>query len=57
MNRAAYTFVINLIIPGTPYVNLVFVLINEHHPNILGAKAPPPSSSHDWQPFDFALHR
>lgn len=57
MNRAAYSFVVNLIIPGTPYLNLVFTFINEHHPSILGDTAPKPNSAHDWQPFDFALHR
>lgn len=34
-NDAAYTFVVNLIIPGTPVLSLVAVFINEHHPDIL----------------------
>lgn len=34
-NDAAYSFVVNLIIPGTPVLSLVAVFINEHHPDIL----------------------
>lgn len=36
-NKAAYSFVVNLIIPGTPVLSLVAVFINEHHPDILDA--------------------
>ena len=34
-NHAAYSFVVNLIIPGSPVLSLVAVFINEHHPSIL----------------------
>lgn len=34
-NQAAYSFVVNLIIPGTPVLSLVAVFINEHHPDVL----------------------
>jgi hypothetical protein len=57
-NRAPFSFVLNLIIPGTPMLSLVLVFVNEHHPDILGQVPPDPSSSdHDWQPFDFLLYR
>jgi hypothetical protein len=56
-NRAAFSFVVNLIIPGTPILSLVSVFINEHHPTILGRRPEPGASDCDWQPFDFALHR
>jgi hypothetical protein len=56
-NRAAFSFVVNLIIPGTPILSLVSVFINEHHPSILGERPQPGASDCDWQPFDFALHR
>ncbi|WIA14192.1 hypothetical protein OEZ85_002731 [Tetradesmus obliquus] len=38
-NQAGYSFVVNLIIPGTPVLSLVAVFINEHHPDILDAPA------------------
>lgn len=38
-NDAAYSFVVNLIIPGTPVLSLVAVFINEHHPDILDGPA------------------
>lgn len=41
-NNAAYSFVVNLIIPGTPVLSLVAVFINEHHPDILDG---PPAST------------
>jgi hypothetical protein len=34
-NHAAYSFVVNLIIPGSPVLSLVAVFVNEHHPSIL----------------------
>lgn len=56
-NRAAFSFVVNLIIPGTPTLSLVSVFVNEHHPSILGERPRPGAADCDWQPFDFALHR
>lgn len=44
-NQAAYSFVVNLIIPGTPVLSLVAVFINEHHPDILDAAQGSSSSS------------
>lgn len=46
-NKAAFSFVVNLIIPGTPVLSLVAVFINENHPSILGSPPPThtPSSS------------
>jgi hypothetical protein len=44
-NQAAYSFVVNLIIPGTPVLSLVAVFINEHHPDILGGGGGSSSSS------------
>lgn len=35
LNQAAYSLVVNLIIPGTPMLSLVAVFINEHHPDVL----------------------
>jgi hypothetical protein len=57
-NKAPFSFVLNLIIPGTPMLSLVLVFVNEHHPDILGQVPPDPSSGdHEWQPFDFLLYR
>eukprot|EP00878_Enallax_costatus_P035281 GHUV01039297.1.p1 GENE.GHUV01039297.1~~GHUV01039297.1.p1 ORF type:complete len:470 (+),score=179.62 GHUV01039297.1:235-1644(+) len=48
-NQAAYSFVVNLIIPGTPVLSLVAVFINEHHPDILDG-VPSSASSRSDQP-------
>ncbi|KXZ52675.1 hypothetical protein GPECTOR_9g721 [Gonium pectorale] len=46
------------VIPGTPLLGIVAVFVCDKHPSILG---PPPArpmdEQHDWQPFDFVLHK
>jgi hypothetical protein len=42
-SQAAWSFVINLIVPGTPVISLVAVFVNEHHPSIL--EGPPPAAA------------
>lgn len=57
---APFSIVINLIIPGTPLLGLVATFITERHPNeALGSEPPanPMSDNHDWEPFDFVLHK
>ncbi len=57
-SRAAYHFIVNLIIPGTPLLCLVLTFANDNHPDVLGAPpADPYDPSCDWQPFDFVMHR
>ena len=57
---APFAIIVNLIIPGNPMLALVATFITERHPNdALGPKAPanPMSEPHDWEPFDFVLHK
>ncbi|MEW5301210.1 MAG: hypothetical protein WDW36_004084 [Sanguina aurantia] len=55
---APFSLIIHLIIPGTPMLGIVATYVNEQHPDSLG---PPPKNpmgqDHDWQPFDFCLHK
>ena len=57
---APFAIIVNLIIPGNPMLALVATFITERHPNdALGPTAPanPMSEPHDWEPFDFVLHK
>lgn len=55
---APFSLVLSWVMPGTPLLTMVFIFSIERHPDTMG---PPPlrpmEDNHDWQPFDFALHR
>ncbi|KXZ52674.1 hypothetical protein GPECTOR_9g720 [Gonium pectorale] len=55
---APFSIIINLVIPGSPMLCLLAVFVCDKHPSILGEPpASPMDEQHDWQPFDFVLHK
>ena len=57
---APFAIVINLVIPGTPLLNLVATFVTDRDCFALAASKPPEDpmgGNHDWTPFDFVLHR
>ncbi|KAG2425268.1 hypothetical protein HXX76_013850 [Chlamydomonas incerta] len=55
---APFSVIIHLVIPGTPLLGLVTVFCCDKHPSILGNPPQNPMDEpHDWQPFDFMLHK
>jgi len=54
---APFSFVVNLIVPGTPVLFIVFTFASDTHPDDLGPPPDPASKGHRWTPFDFILHR
>ena len=50
--------IIHLVIPGNPLLGIVATFVTDRHPSALG---PPPQhpmeDDHDWEPFDFVLHK
>jgi len=57
-SRVPFAFIINLIIPGVPLLGIVATFITDKHPDILGTPPKDPmEEGHDWQPFDFVLHK
>lgn len=56
-SEAPFSFVVNLIIPGTPVLFIVFTFSCDVHPDDMGPAPDPQSSGHGWTPFDFILHR
>ena len=57
-SRAPFAVVINLIIPGVPLLGIVATFMTDKHPDILGEPPKNPmEEDHDWQPFDFVLHK
>ncbi|GFR49260.1 hypothetical protein Agub_g11278, partial [Astrephomene gubernaculifera] len=55
---APFSIIIHLIVPGSPMLGLVAVFCCEQHPSILGSPPRSPmDEKHDWQPFDFVLHK
>ncbi len=55
---APFALVINLILPGTPLLNLVTSFVVNKHPDVLG-KPPsnPENDNRGWMPFDLVLYR
>lgn len=57
-SKAPFAVVINLIIPGVPLLGIVATFMTDKHPDILGEPPKNPmEDEHDWQPFDFVLHK
>lgn len=57
-SRAPFAFIINLIIPGVPLLGIVATFMTDKHPDVLGTPPKHPmEEGHDWQPFDFVLHK
>ncbi|KAG1680323.1 hypothetical protein FOA52_015413 [Chlamydomonas sp. UWO 241] len=57
-SRAPFAIIINLIIPGVPLLGIVGTFITDRHPDILGQPPKRPmEEDHDWEGFDFVLHR
>ncbi|GIM10649.1 hypothetical protein Vretimale_14246 [Volvox reticuliferus] len=55
---APFSIVICLVIPGAPMLTLTSVFCCDKHPSILGTPpARPMDEEHNWQPFDFVLHK
>ncbi|PNW71078.1 hypothetical protein CHLRE_17g745697v5 [Chlamydomonas reinhardtii] len=55
---APFSVIINLVLPGSPLLGLVTVFCCDKHPSILGSPPQNPMDEpHDWQPFDFMLHK
>ncbi|KAJ9521560.1 hypothetical protein QJQ45_008851 [Haematococcus lacustris] len=54
-----FAIIINLIIPGNPLLGVVATFATEQHPNQILVNPPsrPMEEEHDWQPFDFVLHK
>mmetsp|Transcript_6312 Transcript_6312/g.13904 ORF Transcript_6312/g.13904 Transcript_6312/m.13904 type:complete len:915 (+) Transcript_6312:68-2812(+) len=53
-----FAIIINLIIPGTPLLGIVATFVTDKHPDILGTPPKHPmEEDHDWEPFDFVLHK
>jgi hypothetical protein len=53
-STAAFSFVVNLVVPGTPQLNLVITSSTDSHPNSLGT---PPEDGAGWRPFDLLMHK
>jgi hypothetical protein len=53
-SSAAFSFVVNLVVPGTPQLNLVITMTTDRHPNSLGV---PPEDGAGWRPFDLLMYR
>lgn len=56
-NGAPFSFVINLFIPGTPLIGLVYTFTSDRPPKAGTPPHHPMEEDHDWAPFDFVLHR
>ncbi|EFJ41032.1 hypothetical protein VOLCADRAFT_99063 [Volvox carteri f. nagariensis] len=55
---APFSIIICLVIPGSPMLVLSSVFCCDKHPSILGSPpVRPMDEPHDWQPFDFVLHK
>ncbi|GLI71569.1 hypothetical protein VaNZ11_016833 [Volvox africanus] len=55
---APFSIIICLVIPGSPMLTLTSVFCCDKHPSILGSPpARPMDEQHNWQPFDFVLHK
>ncbi|GLC71676.1 hypothetical protein PLESTF_001148300 [Pleodorina starrii] len=55
---APFSVVIHLVIPGTPLLGIVATFVTDRHPSQLGRPpAQPMEDEHDWEPFDFVLHK
>ncbi|KAG2431059.1 hypothetical protein HYH02_013490 [Chlamydomonas schloesseri] len=55
---APFSVIIHLVLPGSPLLGLVVVFCCDKHPSILGSPPQNPMDEpHDWQPFDFMLHK
>ncbi|GLC50722.1 hypothetical protein PLESTB_000412200 [Pleodorina starrii] len=55
---APFSIIICLVIPGSPMLVLTSVFCCDKHPSILGSPpVRPMDEPHDWQPFDFVLHK
>ncbi|GAX78760.1 hypothetical protein CEUSTIGMA_g6197.t1 [Chlamydomonas eustigma] len=55
---AAFSVIINLIIPGNPMLGVVGTFMTTRHPDTLGSPPEDPmGEDHDWHPFDFVLHK
>lgn len=56
-NKAAFSFVVVLIVPGTPVLNLAMTFSTDKHPDEMGDPPKDLNSDHTWTPYDFVLHR
>ncbi|GIL85950.1 hypothetical protein Vretifemale_14471 [Volvox reticuliferus] len=55
---APFSVVVHLVIPGTPLLGIVATFVTDRHPRTLGTPpAQPMEDEHDWEPFDFVLHK
>ncbi|KAG2452092.1 hypothetical protein HYH02_003127 [Chlamydomonas schloesseri] len=55
---APFMVIIHLVIPGTPLLGIVATFVTDRHPSALGRPpAHPMEDDHDWEPFDFVLHK
>jgi hypothetical protein len=46
------------VVPGSPLLSVCIVFCADKHPSSLGPPpADPMNQPHDWQPFDFVLHK
>lgn len=55
---APFSLVLSWVMPGNPLLTMVFIFSVERHPDSLGVPpARPMEEKHDWQPFDFVLHK
>ncbi len=53
-SSAPFSFVVNLVVPGSPQLNLVITFASDKHPNSMGA---PAADGAGWKPFDLLMHR
>ncbi|KAG2483121.1 hypothetical protein HYH03_018011 [Edaphochlamys debaryana] len=55
---APFSIIVHLVIPGSPLLGIIAVFVADRHPSCMG---PPPAhpmeDEHDWEPFDFVLHK
>ncbi|KXZ50551.1 hypothetical protein GPECTOR_16g726 [Gonium pectorale] len=55
---APFSIIVHLVIPGTPLLGIVATFVTDRHPSTLGTPpASPMEDDHDWEPFDFVLHK
>ncbi|GFR41631.1 hypothetical protein Agub_g2358 [Astrephomene gubernaculifera] len=55
---APFSLIVHLVIPGTPLLGIVATFVTDRHPSQLGQPpAQPMEEDHDWEPFDFVLHK
>ncbi|GIL64690.1 hypothetical protein Vafri_18544, partial [Volvox africanus] len=55
---APFSVVVHLVIPGTPLLGIVATFVTDRHPATLGTPpAQPMEDEHEWEPFDFVLHK